>query len=104
VQMGLFGLDAPVLIGCPNTLRIAALQDIGGYKVHNADDLLTSLHLHAAGWRGTYVPEVLAFGRAPTSWEAFLRQQFRWAHSVMDVMHHHFPRFLRQLRSPQRAK
>jgi cellulose synthase/poly-beta-1,6-N-acetylglucosamine synthase-like glycosyltransferase len=39
----------------------------------------------SAGWRGVYVPEVLAAGLTPTSWSDYMRQQARWTRSVLDI-------------------
>lgn len=85
-MMGLNGLDAPLLFGCHTTFRRSALDSIGGYAVHNAEDLRTCMRLTAAGWRGVYVPEVLARGLVPADMATYLRQQYRWAHSVFDLL------------------
>ena len=36
------------------------------------------------GWQGVYVPEILARGITPVDWMGYLRQQRRWARSVLD--------------------
>ena len=36
-------------------------------------------------WQGVYVPEILARGLAPVDWNGYLRQQRRWARSVIDI-------------------
>jgi cellulose synthase (UDP-forming) len=89
IQMGLYGLDNCVVNGSHSTFRVAALQEIGGYAVHDADDVLTCIRLRAQGWRGVYVPEILAVGLAPETWPDFLQQQRRWARSVLDLTFHH---------------
>ncbi len=89
-MMGLHGLEAPLLFGCHTTFRRAALDGIGGYAVHNAEDLRTCMRVTAAGWRGVYVPEILARGLVPADLATFLRQQFRWSHSVFDLFFRDF--------------
>ncbi len=84
-MMALHAVGAPLLFGCHTTFRRTALESIGGYAVHNAEDLRTAMRLYAHGWRGVYVPEILARGLAPVDLGAYLRQQFRWAHSVVDL-------------------
>lgn len=84
-MMGLHGLEAPLLFGCHTTFRRSALDAIGGYAAHNAEDLRTCMRLTAGGWKGVYVPEILARGLVPVDLTTFLRQQFRWAHSVFDL-------------------
>jgi cellulose synthase (UDP-forming) len=91
--MGLYGLDNCVVNGSHSTFRVAALQEIGGYAVHDADDVLTCIRLRAKGWRGVYVPKVLASGLAPETWPDFFQQQRRWARSVLDLMFHHRQEF-----------
>jgi cellulose synthase (UDP-forming) len=84
--MGLHGLGSPLLFGCHTTFRRAALESIGGYAVHNAEDLRTAMRLYARGWKGVYVPGTLARGLVPSDLAGFLRQQYRWAHSVFDLL------------------
>ena len=49
------------------------------------------------GWRGVYVPEVLARGLTPVDWDGYLHQQLRWARSVLDIKLRLFPTLARQL-------
>ena len=85
VEMAGFGNSRPVLTGCHNAHRIAALHAIGGFPAHTAEDLMASLRYWQAGWSGVYVPRILAKGLAPETWSAYLKQQFRWARSVLDI-------------------
>jgi len=78
----------PALIGCHNVHRVAALKQVGGFPPHAAEDLLLTLNYRAAGWRGIYVPKILARGLAPTSWRTYIDQQRRWARSVLDLKVH----------------
>jgi cellulose synthase (UDP-forming) len=88
--MGLHTLGSPLLFGCHTTFRRAALASIGGYAVHNAEDLRTTMRLYAKGWKGVYVPEILARGLTPADLATFIRQQYRWAHSVFDLLFREF--------------
>ena len=85
IQKGFQGNDAAVVNGSHSTFRIKALQDIGGYAVHNADDVFTALKLYARKWKGVYVPEVLAYGLTPSYWGPNLLQQYRWSNSIFDL-------------------
>lgn len=91
---GLHGLEAPLLFGCHTTFRRSALDSIGGYAVHNAEDLRTCMRLTAAGWKGAYAPEILARGLVPADMATYLRQQYRWAHSVFDLLFRDYWRLL----------
>lgn len=84
-QMASFGLGHPIVVGCHTVHRTDALRAVGGFPAHDADDLLLTLRYRAAGWRGVYVPEVLARGLTPASWSGYMRQQSRWARSVLDI-------------------
>lgn len=101
VQMGLFSNQCCVANGSHSTFRISALRSIGGYGVHNADDILTSLRLHVEGWKSVYVPEVLAFGLTPATWGEYLLQQYRWANSMFDLLINHYPRAFLHLKPNQ---
>jgi cellulose synthase (UDP-forming) len=84
-QMAAFHFDQPAVVGCHNTHRVTALREVGGFAAHDADDLLIGMRYQAFGWRGVYVPRILARGLTPVDWNSYLSQQLRWARSVIDV-------------------
>src|SRR5262245_60445251 len=61
-QMAAYKLGQPAVIGCHNTHRVTALREVGGFAAHDADDLLIGLLYRGHGWRGVYVPRILARG------------------------------------------
>jgi cellulose synthase/poly-beta-1,6-N-acetylglucosamine synthase-like glycosyltransferase/SAM-dependent methyltransferase len=85
VQMACYGKGFPLIIGCHNTHRMAALRECGGFASHDADDLYLTLLYNSRGWQGVYVPEILARGLAPVDWPTYLNQQRRWTRSVLDL-------------------
>jgi cellulose synthase (UDP-forming) len=91
-QMANDALGYPVVTGCHTVHRLAALERVGDFAAHDADDLLITLRYRATGWRGLYVPEILARGLTPVDWAGYLTQQRRWARSVLDVKFRHYPR------------
>jgi hypothetical protein len=97
VQMSSYGLGYPIVTGCHNVHRTEALRQVGGFAPHEADDLLITIFYRAAGWRGVYIPEVLAEGITPVDWTGYLTQQRRWARSVLDVKLRIYPRVARKL-------
>ncbi len=99
VQMGLFCIGACVVNGSHSTFRVSDLFAIReeSYAVHDADDILTSMRIHAAGKTGVYVPEVIAEGLAPDSWQEFAKQQRRWAYSMFQLFFHYFLSELRHM-------
>jgi cellulose synthase (UDP-forming) len=101
-QMGLYGHGGAVAIGANCTFRRAALESIGGHGIGLAEDLVTSIRLHAAGWRSVYVPEVLSRGLVPEDLGTFYRQQVKWTRGVFEVLFAELPRLFRQLTWRQR--
>lgn len=101
-QMGLQGHGACVAIGANCTFRRAALETIDGHGIGLAEDLVTSIRLHAAGWRSVYVPEVVSRGLVPEDLGSFYRQQLKWARGVYEVAFTELPRLFRHLTGRQR--
>jgi cellulose synthase (UDP-forming) len=101
-QMGLHGHGAAVAIGANCTFRRAALEAIGGHGIGLAEDLVTAIRLHAAGWRSIYVPEVLSRGLVPEDIGSFYRQQLKWARGVYEVLFSELPAAFRRLSWRQR--
>lgn len=101
-QMGLHGHGAAVAIGANCTFRRAALASIGGHGIGLAEDLVTAVRLHAAGWRSVYVPEVVARGLVPEDLGSFYKQQLKWARGVYEVLFTELPRAFRTLTWRQR--
>jgi cellulose synthase (UDP-forming) len=101
-QMGLHGHHACVAIGANCTFRRAALESIGGHGIGLAEDLITAIRLHGAGWRSLYVPEVLSRGLVPEDIGSFYKQQLKWARGVYEVVFAELPRLFGSLRWRQR--
>lgn len=85
-SLGAFEIGGATLMGSNAVIRRKALESIGGYKPGLAEDLATSLALHAAGWRSAYVPEPLAPGLAPPDLVAWFTQQLKWARGVFELL------------------
>jgi cellulose synthase (UDP-forming) len=86
------------LIGSNALIRRKALESIQGYKPGLAEDLATSIALHAAGWRSVYVAEPLAPGIAPPDLASWFTQQLKWSRGVFELLLTAFPQKFRQLR------
>jgi cellulose synthase (UDP-forming) len=97
ILQGMHGTGTAVAIGANCTFRRAALESIGGHGVGLAEDLVTSIRLHAAGWKSVYLPEILARGLVPEDLGSFLKQQLKWARGVYDVLLREYPRAFRRL-------
>ena len=73
------------LMGSNALIRRSALKGIGGYRPGLAEDLETSIALHADGWHSAYVAEPLAPGLAPEDYRGFVKQQAKWSRGVMEA-------------------
>jgi len=89
LQQSLNGIGAPLFVGCYNISRVTALKEVGGFADHEADDALITLRLLAAGWRGVFVSEPLAYGLAPADLRTYLKQQYRWGYSLLNMKMYH---------------
>lgn len=96
-SMGMSGCGAASVWGSHTTFRRAALASIGGYRPGLAEDLHTSVTLHAAGWRSVYEPTIHATGLVPTEIRGLTKQQFKWARGVFDVWLWIWPRLRSRL-------
>jgi cellulose synthase (UDP-forming) len=88
-----------LLIGANHVVRVAALRDVGWYQGHLTEDLATGIRFHAGRWESVYVPEVLAIGEGPTTWESYFSQQYRWSYGCINIFFTQSPRLNFKMRS-----
>jgi cellulose synthase (UDP-forming) len=96
-QMGLNGMGCAVAIGANCTFRRKALESIGGHAVGLAEDLLTSVRLHAAGWKSVYNPVIASRGLVPEDFGSFCKQQLKWSRGVFEVAFVELPKLIKNL-------
>lgn len=96
-SMGMSGCGAAPVWGSHTTFRRSALAAIGGYQVGLAEDLHTSLQMHASGWRSLYEPSIHAIGLVPSDVVGFTKQQLKWSRGVFEMWIDVFPRLARRL-------
>lgn len=102
IMQGMSGTGTSVAIGANCTFRRIALESIGGHGIGLAEDLVTSIRLHAKGWKSVYVPEVVSRGLVPEDLDSFLKQQLKWSRGVHEVLFQEYPRAFRRLSNHQR--
>jgi len=96
VHRSYFGLGMPVIVGSHTTFRAETIRALGGfYPVHLTEDYLIMLQLRSLRKRGIFIDEVLAVGELPSTWTAYLGQQYRWASGGLDLLFRYFPRLCR---------
>lgn len=87
LQMGFFGFSqTPFIIGSHCTYDMQAIKEIGGFQPTRAEDHLDTVFLAARGYKGVFLPEVIAVGDGPENFETYLAQQFAWAFSMIQVL------------------
>jgi cellulose synthase (UDP-forming) len=92
IMMGMNRLGGPLAIGANCTFRRTALESIGGHAVHLVEDFVTSIRLHAAGWKSVYVPRILARGLVPEDIRSYFNQQLKWSTGMFQVLFRMMPR------------
>ncbi|MDL2363179.1 MAG: glycosyltransferase [Patescibacteria group bacterium] len=98
VQMGFYGnAGAPVIIGSHTTFRMKAVQSIGGFQPTRAEDHLNTLALMAEGWNGVFIPEIIAEGDGPETFNTYIAQQYAWARSMTIILYRYSYRHIRKL-------
>jgi cellulose synthase (UDP-forming) len=104
IQPGKNRWNAAFWCGSPAVVRREALESVGGAATCTiTEDILTSMRMHAAGWRSLYHNEVLAVGVAPGDLDGFRTQRLRWAQGSMQILRtRENPLLKRGLSLPQR--
>ncbi len=100
--MGLYGNGSSVAIGANCTFRKKALESIGGHGVGLAEDLITSVRLHAKGWKSVFTPVVVSRGLVPEDFGSFCKQQLKWSRGVFEVLFSEIPNLFKGLNFWQR--
>lgn len=85
IMMSMHHYGTAQAIGANCTFRRAALDSIGGHAAGLAEDMNTSLKLHAKGWKSVYVPRVLTKGLVPDTLSAYYKQQLKWSRGVWEI-------------------
>lgn len=98
IMMGMSGCNSAVVFGSNSVFRRKALNSIDGYKPGLAEDLNTSIHLHAEGWKSAYVFKTLALGLVPFDLKGFFVQQMKWARGIFEILLTIFPKLISRLK------
>jgi cellulose synthase (UDP-forming) len=103
LQMAFYGsTGTPFIIGSHTSYRTAAVREIGGFQPTRAEDHLDTIVLAAHGYKGVFVPDLIAIGEGPDNFATYLRQQFAWAYSMIQIFLTRTPRLVRRY-SPRQA-
>ena len=82
--------------GTAGIWRRAAILSAGGWQADTlAEDLDLSFRAHLAGWRGVYLPDLVAYAELPVEMNAFKHQQYRWTKGSIQTAKKLLPAILR---------
>ena len=101
-SVGADAVRGATLVGTNALIRRKALEAIGGYHPGLAEDLATSVAIHAANWGSVYVRKPLAPGLAPPDLPAWFTQQMKWARGVFELLLVAYPHYFARLSVGQR--
>lgn len=103
LQMGVFGFcRTPFIIGSHCTYDMEAIRGIGGFQPTRAEDHLDTVVLASKGYEGVFLPEQIAVGDGPETFDSYCAQQFAWAYSMMQILFTYTPRLIRHY-APRQA-
>lgn len=102
MQQGFYGHDMPLFIGTNHAYRPEAMREAGGYAATIVEDHLTGMYFYSKGWKGVYLPEVVAEGEGPGNWVEYFNQQMRWAYGIFEVLFRYSPKLLPKMSWPKR--
>lgn len=93
--MALNGLEIPTAIGANCIFRRKALDSIQGHAEHLAEDALTSMRIHAKGWKSVYYPYRGTEGLVPEDLGTFFKQQYKWTTGMFYLLFHEYFRLFK---------
>lgn len=102
IMMGMYGHGSSLAIGSNCTFRKKALDSINGHGIGLAEDLITAIRLHAAGWKSVFRPIVVSRGLVPEDFGSFCKQQLKWSRGVFEVFFSEIPNLYKNLNFWQR--
>lgn len=87
-----------IFAGSGAVFRRAALEELGGFLLMSiTEDIHTSQHLHAKGWKSVFVNKILAIGLSAETLSSHLIQRKRWMQGCLQIFFKDNPLFTRGL-------
>jgi cellulose synthase (UDP-forming) len=98
IQGGRDNWNGAFFVGSAALFRRSALESIGGFQLMSiTEDIHTSQHLNARGWKTVFVNKDLAVGLAPETLGAYLIQRRRWMLGCLQIFFKDNPLFQKGL-------
>ncbi len=90
-------------VGSGAVFRRSAIMELGGFKLMSiTEDIHTSQHLHARGWKSVFVDKDLAVGLTAENLASYLVQRRRWMLGCLQIFFKDNPLLCRGLSIRQR--
>ena len=91
-------------VGSGAVFRRKALESVGGFKLLSiTEDIHTSQHVHAAGWKSAFVDRDIAVGLSAENLASYIVQRRRWMLGCLQIFFRDNPLFMRGLSLRQRV-
>jgi cellulose synthase (UDP-forming) len=86
IQGGRESWGGSFFVGSGAVFRRAAIVELGGFKLMSiTEDIHTSQHLHARGWRSVFLDKDLAVGLTAETLGSYLVQRRRWMLGCLQI-------------------
>lgn len=86
IQSGRNSWGGAFFVGSGAVFRRAAIAELGGFKLMSiTEDIHTSQHLHARGWRSVFLDKDLAVGLTAENLGSYLVQRRRWMLGCLQI-------------------
>jgi cellulose synthase (UDP-forming) len=87
IQSGRDAWGGAFFVGSGGVFRRRALEELGGFKLLSiTEDIHTSQHLHARGWKSAFVNKDLAVGLNAENLASYLTQRRRWMLGSLQIL------------------
>ena len=99
IQGGRNNWGGAFFVGSGAVFRRKALEAIGGFKLMSiTEDIHSSQHLHAKGFRSVFVDKDLAVGLTAENYASYLLQRKRWMQGCLQIFFRNNPLFQKGMR------
>lgn len=97
------GWGGAFFVGSGAVFRRKALESVGGFKLLSiTEDIHTSQHIHAAGWKSAFVDRDIAVGLSAENLASYIVQRRRWMLGCLQIFFRDNPLFCHGLSLRQR--
>ncbi|MBI4146148.1 glycosyltransferase [Candidatus Woesearchaeota archaeon] len=95
--IGRQALNDPILFtGCCTLFRLKHLADAEGFRPgHLTEDIDLTNRIYLLGHKGAYLPTVKSEGEVPPNYQAYRKQQERWAMGTAHTLRDHFSKIVK---------